>query len=81
MQYHEQETNRILEKLRVDHSLDIYDDVTCGSDYLHAVQTGQIVPGDTVVLFSIDGAQLYKNKKSTCWMYIWVILNLAPDKR
>ena len=67
--------------LSVDHSLDIYDDFTCGSDYLRAVQTGQIAPGDTVVLFSIDGAQLYKNKKSTCWMYIWVILNLAPDKR
>ena len=80
MCYRDWETRRILEKLRVNNTLDIYDDFTCGSDYLRAVQTGQIQPGDTVVMFSIDGAQLYKNKKSNCWMYIWVILNLAPNK-
>ena len=28
-------------------------------------------------MFSADGAQLYRNKKSDCWMYIWVIYDLA----
>ena len=29
---------------------------------------------------SLDGAQLYNNKHSDCWMYIWIILNLPLDK-
>ncbi len=32
-------------------------------------------------MFSMDGAQLYKGKKSDCWIYIWIILNLSPDRR
>jgi hypothetical protein len=32
-------------------------------------------------MFSADGAQLYRNKKSDCWMYIWVIYDLAPGDR
>ena len=32
-------------------------------------------------MLSIDGAQLYRNKKSDCWIYIWIILDIAPDKR
>ena len=32
-------------------------------------------------MLSIDGAQLLRNKKSDCWIYIWIILDLAPDER
>lgn len=32
-------------------------------------------------MLSIDGAQLYQSKQSDCWIYIWVILDLAPDLR
>ena len=32
-------------------------------------------------MLSIDGAQLLGNKKSDCWIYIWIILDLAPDER
>lgn len=32
-----------------------------------------------VLLLSIDGAQLYQSKHSDCWIYIWVILDHAPD--
>lgn len=32
-------------------------------------------------MVSLDGAQLYEHKDSDCWMYIWIIINLAPDKR
>ena len=31
-------------------------------------------------MFSIDGVQLYKSKKSNVWIYIWILLDLAPDK-
>jgi hypothetical protein len=50
-----------------------YDDIFCGSNYLEAVEKGDISDHDTVVMFSIDGAQLNCNKKSDCWIY------LVPD--
>ncbi|KAF9646246.1 hypothetical protein BDM02DRAFT_3130490 [Thelephora ganbajun] len=59
----------------------LYDDIFCGLDYLEAVENGQVNDYDTVVMLSIDGAQLYRNKKSNCWIYIWIILDLAPDQR
>jgi len=59
----------------------IYDDIFCGSDYLDAVENNEIKDHDTVVMLSIDGAQLYRNKKSDCWIYIWILLDLAPDQR
>lgn len=34
-----------------------------------------------MLLFSIDGAQLYRNKTSDCWISMFVILNLSPDQR
>ena len=59
----------------------VYDDIFCGSDYLDAVKRGKIKDYDTVVMLSTDGAQFYRNKKSDCWIYIFIILDLAPDKR
>lgn len=58
-----------------------YNDFLCGSEIIHAVQKGDIKENDILLMFSMDGAQLYKGKKSDCWIYIWVILNLSPDKR
>ncbi|KAF7979644.1 hypothetical protein HWV62_41611 [Athelia sp. TMB] len=59
----------------------VYNDVYCGSDYLNAVRRGDIADDDMVLLFSIDGAQLYESKQSDCWIYIWVVLDLSPDLR
>ena len=58
-----------------------YDDFYSEIDYLDAVSEEKIKNGDTILLFSLDGAQLYEHKQSDCWIYIWVILNLSPDKR
>ncbi len=58
-----------------------YDDFHCGKEIVEAVQRGDIKKDDILLMFSMDGAQLYKGKKSDCWIYIWVILNLSPDKR
>ena len=30
---------------------------------------------------SINGAQMYRDKESDCWLYIWVLVNLSPKKR
>ena len=32
-------------------------------------------------MFSINGAQLYRNKVSDCWLLIWVILDRSPETR
>ena len=39
----------------------IYDDVLSGEAYLHAVENGSIREQDIVLMFSIDGAQLYRH--------------------
>ena len=44
-------------------------------------QDGHIDEDDIVLMFSIDGAQLYAMKASACWIYIWVLLNLSPTER
>jgi hypothetical protein len=50
-------------------------------DLIDAFQDGCIGEDDIVLMFSIDGTQLYTKKLSACWIYIWVLLNLAPDRR
>lgn len=39
------------------------------------------MPNDIVVSLFIDGAQLYEKKQSDCWIYVWIIINLAPNVR
>lgn len=58
-----------------------YNDFYCGSEIIDAVKRGDIGKDDHLLMFSIDGAQLFKGKKSECWIYIWVVLNLGPDLR
>ncbi|KAI9057969.1 hypothetical protein FKP32DRAFT_1660001 [Trametes sanguinea] len=57
------------------------DDVFYGTAYLNEVRNGRISNDDTVVMMSLDGAQLYQSKASDCWFYIWVIFELSPDRR
>lgn len=61
--------------------IESYDDCGTGSEFIEAVLRGHIKQNDIVVMFSLDGAQLYKGKKSDCSIYIWVIFNLSPDLR
>lgn len=58
-----------------------YRDLASGSLILEAVSRQTIREHDIVLMFSIDGAQLYQNKQSDCWMYLWVVVSLAPDRR
>jgi hypothetical protein len=52
-----------------------YEDFFHGRDYLDAMQECHINEGDPILMFSIDGTQLYQSKVSDCWIYIWVIFN------
>ncbi|KAF9497745.1 hypothetical protein BDN71DRAFT_1542261, partial [Pleurotus eryngii] len=75
-------TDELLKKLHQNSGkLDVYDDFLCSSDYLEAVINSNIIDNDTLLIFSMDSAQLYCMKQSDCWLYIWVILNLDPNKR
>ncbi|KZV79419.1 hypothetical protein EXIGLDRAFT_659109, partial [Exidia glandulosa HHB12029] len=58
-----------------------YDDIPSGSAVLEAVDNNIITENDTVVMLSFDGAQLYRMKVSDCWIYIWIVVNLSPDRR
>jgi hypothetical protein len=47
-----------------------YNDVYCSQEFIQAVLEDDIKPDDTVLMLSIDGAQLYQHKQSDCWIYI-----------
>ncbi|OSD00952.1 hypothetical protein PYCCODRAFT_1370145, partial [Trametes coccinea BRFM310] len=74
-------TEELLELLKAGQPLGDLKDFCWGLDYLQAVQEGVIKPEDMLLMFSIDGAQLYESKMSDCWVYIWVIYELGPEKR
>ncbi|KIK24140.1 hypothetical protein PISMIDRAFT_10411 [Pisolithus microcarpus 441] len=74
-------TEEVLQQIQEAGSISIVDDVAMGWDYLGAVLDSNIKPNDIVLMVSLDGAQLYDSKESDCWIYIWIIVNLPPDKR
>ncbi len=83
MQYRRQYTSQLVAELQGNNNRKTspYCDIFDGRDYLEAVLSGDITENDTVLLFSIDGAQLYRNKSSDCWIYIWLVMDLAPGER
>ena len=82
MSYRWEKTEDLLQRrAHTNNPPDIFDDILCGSAYLDLVDIGKVCRDDTLLMLSIDGAQLYESKKSNCWIYIWILLDLAPDKR
>ena len=82
MLYRRKVTAMILELLEANGGiLPTYDDYFYGSDYIDAVRDGRVQDADMVLMLSLDGAQLYRYKQSDCWIYIWVIMDLAPNIR
>jgi len=74
------EQSRVLTEIDQNGFLTEYSDILHGTDLINAFQEGCIREGDIVLLFSIDGAQLYAKKASACWTYIWVLLNLSSTR-
>ncbi|EGN91967.1 hypothetical protein SERLA73DRAFT_12791, partial [Serpula lacrymans var. lacrymans S7.3] len=82
MKYRGIHTQQIIEKLAQNNGeMPYYNDLFTGTDNLQAVADGKIQNKDTVLMLSLDGAQLYKSKLFNCCIYIWVILNHSPDLR
>jgi hypothetical protein len=83
MGYRARYTEKILSELQQHNGNRIspYGDFFDGVDYLTAVQEGRITSDDMVLMLSIDGAQLYRNKISECWIWIWIIFDNAPNLR
>ena len=50
----------------------VFDDILCDS-YLDLLDNGKINKYNTVLMMSIDNAQLSESKKSDVWIYIWIL--------
>jgi hypothetical protein len=74
--YLHEERSRVLSEIQSNGCLSEYSDVLHGTDLINAFEDGCIEEDDIVLMFSIDGAQLYAKKASVCWIYIWVLFNL-----
>ena len=59
----------------------VYDDLLSGSQFWDLVDQYSITGDDSVIGLSIDGLQLYQNKKSDTWLFIWVIYSIHPETR
>ncbi|KAI5896870.1 uncharacterized protein SCHCODRAFT_01200310 [Schizophyllum commune H4-8] len=83
MRYRQRCTEAVLEELNANEGVRTspYRDYIDGAAYLEAVDDGRISPDDSVVVLSMDGAMLYRNKTSDCWIYIWLFMNYDVDVR
>ncbi|KAG1831174.1 hypothetical protein F4604DRAFT_2023567 [Suillus subluteus] len=82
MSYLSDKTEHLMNELRTNGGVfNEIDDFVMGTDYIHAVQRGDITKDDVVLMISMDGAQLYESKQSDCWIYIWIVMNHAPGDR
>lgn len=80
MRYCERKTAKILNYAQTHKGkLEAYNDTTCGRDYLNAVETGNINKDNILVQFSLDSAQLYRDKESDYWIFVYIIHNLPPE--
>ena len=79
MHYGENKMDEIMKEFQAGSSGIVnYEDWCHGSDSLKAFHEKHLKKGDPILMFSIDGAQLYCNKTSNFWMDICVIFNLDP---
>ncbi|KAF8592803.1 hypothetical protein K439DRAFT_1650261 [Ramaria rubella] len=82
MRYHAQCTEEILEEIRKkDGVISSYEDILHGEEYLVACQSNHITSHSTVFMISMDEAQLYHDKESDCWFFIFVLMEMHPNHR
>lgn len=82
MNYRARATEELFKELEANGGpLQGYHDYVDSREYIDVIQRGDLKPDDICLMLSVDGAQLYEHKHSDCWIYIWVILNLAPQTR
>jgi hypothetical protein len=77
-----QEVEEMLDNLQTEDGADVvYDDILCGSEMQDLAKHINITAHDTVISSSLDGAQLYQNRKSDTWISIWILHNFSPTHR
>ena len=82
LSYRDRKTKEIIEAYHSTQAADrIYDDIFCGSDVRDLLRNLSLTVDDITVSFSLDGAQLYQNKKSDTWIAIWIINDYDPKMR
>jgi hypothetical protein len=74
-----EERSCVLSEIQSKGYLDKYLDILYDTDLINAFEDRHIEGDDIILMFSIDRAQLYMRKASTCWIYIWVLFNLPPS--
>jgi hypothetical protein len=75
-------TEKILNDLDInDGQIPVIKDFFFGQAYIDCMDQEFIKKHDLVLMFSMDGAQLYANKVSDCWIYIWIIFDYHPSSR
>ena len=75
MRYLDQKMKEVAEMLRsLQADTDIvYDDIHSGNEMQMLANHLKITSNDTIISSSLDGAQLYQNKKSDTWISIWIL--------
>lgn len=82
MRHRQRRMEQILQELlKTSGNLDRISDFYEGTDFWDAYERGCIGDDDVCVIFSMDGAQLFEHKASNCWIYIWILVDVAPDLR
>jgi hypothetical protein len=82
MRYQSTRSRQLKAEIQANNSvIEEYKDFLSGTEYLDAFNAGCIGDHDTVLMLSLDGAQLFHNKLSNFWLSIWGIYDLAPDIR
>jgi hypothetical protein len=79
--YRRQKTRQTFAQVAQHGRVDDYEDYIDGELYRTYVTEKKLQENDIVVAFSIDGAQLLKHKQSDCWIYIWIVYDICPQKR
>lgn len=81
MRYLEEKADIVIAEYIANKKLHSYDDIAHGRRFYGAYHKKDIQHGNIVLMLSVDGAQLFRNKQSDCWFIIWIVLNLSPDLR
>jgi hypothetical protein len=81
MEYRGHATEKMKATVEAEGHIPVYTDYIDGSLYREFEHLGRIRPNDVVVVLSGDGVQLLKMKKSDCWIYVWIILDISPESR
>ena len=58
-----------------------YDDTCSGKEFIDLFCAGKISLGDIILQVLLNGAQLFRDKVSDCWIYIFIIHNLSLKLR